>query len=87
VRSYSARFGDRIGSSFDEQGDARLSVAIAQADPRALSRNVPCFWHVDCKTLAMADENYSLLLLLTICLLMFVCGVVALSQHPQWFAG
>jgi hypothetical protein len=33
----------------------------------------------------MSDENYSLVLLQIICLLMFSCGVVALTQHPEWF--
>ena len=33
----------------------------------------------------MSDENYSLVLLQIICLLMFFCGVVALTQHPEWF--
>jgi hypothetical protein len=33
----------------------------------------------------MSDENYSLVLLQVICLLMFSCGFVALTQHPEWF--
>jgi hypothetical protein len=33
----------------------------------------------------MTDENYSLLLVWTICALIFSCGVVALMQHPEWF--
>jgi hypothetical protein len=33
----------------------------------------------------MADENYLLLLLQIVCLLMFSCGVVVLTQHPDWF--
>jgi len=36
---------------------------------------------------SMTDEKYVSLLLWTICLLMFACGVVALTltQHPDWF--
>jgi hypothetical protein len=33
----------------------------------------------------MSDENYSLVLLQIICLLMFSCGFVALTQYPEWF--
>ncbi len=33
----------------------------------------------------MTDENYTVLLLWTICVLAFACGVVALTQHPEWF--
>jgi hypothetical protein len=33
----------------------------------------------------MDDENYFVLLLWTICVLMFACGVVALTEHPEWF--
>jgi hypothetical protein len=33
----------------------------------------------------MTDENYTALLLWTICVLTFACGVVALTQHPEWF--
>jgi len=33
----------------------------------------------------MADENYLLVLLQIICLLMFSGGVVVLTQHPEWF--
>jgi hypothetical protein len=35
--------------------------------------------------LLMTDENYCTLLLWTICVLMFACGIVALTQHPEWF--
>jgi hypothetical protein len=35
--------------------------------------------------LAMTDESYTALLLWTICVLTFACGVVALTQHPEWF--
>jgi hypothetical protein len=34
---------------------------------------------------AMTDENYTVLLIWTICVLTFACGVVALTQHPEWF--
>jgi hypothetical protein len=33
----------------------------------------------------MTDEHYTALLLWTICVLTFACGVVALTQHPEWF--
>jgi hypothetical protein len=33
----------------------------------------------------MSDENFSLVLLQIICLLMFSCGFVAFTQHPEWF--
>ena len=33
----------------------------------------------------MTDENYFLLLLWTICALIFSCGVVALTHHSEWF--
>jgi hypothetical protein len=42
-------------------------------------------WHVDCIAAAMSDETYTTLLLWTICLLAFACGVVALTEHPEWF--
>ena len=34
---------------------------------------------------AMTDEKYVTLLLWTICVLTFACGVVAITQHPEWF--
>jgi hypothetical protein len=33
----------------------------------------------------MTDEKYFTLLLWTICVLLFACSVVALTQHPEWF--
>jgi hypothetical protein len=33
----------------------------------------------------MTDDHYFCLLLWMISVLMFACGVVALTQHPQWF--
>jgi hypothetical protein len=33
----------------------------------------------------MTDQRYFSLLLWTISVLMFACGVVALTQHPEWF--
>jgi hypothetical protein len=32
----------------------------------------------------MNDEHYTSLLLWMICLLMFACGVMAITQHPEW---
>lgn len=52
----------------------------------ASSDKITRLWHADCLVAGMADENYLLLLLLQIvCLLMFSCGVVVLTQHPEWF--
>lgn len=33
----------------------------------------------------MTDERYFSLLLMMISVLMFACGVVALTQHSDWF--
>jgi hypothetical protein len=33
----------------------------------------------------LVDENYALVLLQIICLLMFSCGFGVLTQHPEWF--
>jgi hypothetical protein len=33
----------------------------------------------------MTDDHYLYLLLWMISVLMFACGVTALTQHPQWF--
>ncbi len=43
------------------------------------------FWHADCTARIMTDESYVSLLLWTICVLMFACGVVAITEHPNWF--
>jgi hypothetical protein len=43
------------------------------------------FWHADCFVTGMTNENYSLVLLQLLCLLMFACGVVLLTRHPEWF--
>ena len=42
-------------------------------------------WHADCFVTGITDENYSLVLLQLLCLLMFSCGVVLLTRHPEWF--
>jgi hypothetical protein len=42
-------------------------------------------WHADCLIVSMADENYLLLLLQIVCLLMFSRGVVVLTQDREWF--
>jgi hypothetical protein len=34
----------------------------------------------------LTDETYEIVLIWTICVLLFLCGVVALTQHSQWFA-
>ena len=33
----------------------------------------------------MSDKNYFSLLVCMICLLMFACSVVAITEHPEWF--
>jgi len=42
-------------------------------------------WHGCCIAAVMSDENYLAMLLWTICVLMFACGVVAVTYHPEWF--
>jgi len=41
------------------------------------------FWHADCLVVGMADEDYLLVLLQIVCLLMFSCGFVVLTQYPE----
>ena len=33
----------------------------------------------------MTDENHSMLLTSMICVLLFLCAVATLTQHPHWF--
>jgi len=33
----------------------------------------------------MTNEDYFLVLFQIVCLLMFFCGVVVLTQHSEWF--
>jgi hypothetical protein len=33
----------------------------------------------------MNDEHYTSLLLWMICVSTFACGVMAITQHPEWF--
>jgi hypothetical protein len=35
--------------------------------------------------LGMSDERYVSLLVWTICVLMFACSVMAITEHPEWF--
>jgi len=49
------------------------------------SANSTICWHADCLVAGMADENYLLLLLQVVCLLMFSYSMVLLTQHPEWF--
>ena len=42
-------------------------------------------WHLICFLPVMTDDHYFYLLLWMISVLMFACGVTALTQHPQWF--
>ena len=57
--------------------------AASQYSPRSAAPRG--FWHVDCFVAGMTDEKYSLVLLQLLCLLMFCCGFVVLTQHPEWF--
>jgi hypothetical protein len=64
----------------------RLSVDSVYSRPFSACRS----WRFDlgmsiASLLAMTDESYTTLLLWTICVLTFACGVVALTQHPEWF--
>jgi hypothetical protein len=46
----------------------------------------PPAWHAGCIAVGMTDENsLSLVLWMTICVLMFACGVMAITEHPEWF--
>jgi hypothetical protein len=43
-------------------------------------------WRAICIAWAvMTDEDYLMLLVWTICGLIFSCSVVAFTQHPDWF--
>jgi hypothetical protein len=42
-------------------------------------------WHVDCIAAGMTDDGYVALLLWMICVLTFACGVMAITEHPEWF--
>jgi hypothetical protein len=33
----------------------------------------------------MTDDRYFALLIWTICVLMFACSIVAITEHPEWF--
>jgi hypothetical protein len=67
------RFSDKI----------MLKRKIRHAAPTV--QNALVDWHVDCIAPGMTDERYMVLLLWTICVLMFACSVVAITQHPEWF--
>ena len=58
------------------------SVAHRGAEANAF---VGPLWHGDCIAGVMSDETYTTLLLWAICTLIFACGVVALTEHPEWF--
>src|SRR6516225_1263084 len=42
-------------------------------------------WHADCFVTGMTDENYPLVLLQLLCLLMFSCGGVLIRRHLGYF--
>ena len=58
---------------------------LTRAEPSSLSRPAFFLWHADCIAQTMTDERYVALLLWTICVLCFACGVAAITQHPEWF--
>jgi hypothetical protein len=66
-------------------GSARLAQEAEGAGGRLGSSSQRGIWHADCLVAGMSDENYSLVLLQIICLLMFSFGVMVLTQHPEWF--
>lgn len=39
----------------------------------------------DTDGLIMTDDQYFSILVWTTCVLMFACGVMALTEHPEWF--
>jgi hypothetical protein len=60
-------------------------MAVAFGPDAACSFSPAGVWHVNCYGFGMTDERYVTLLLWTICVLTFACGVVALTEHPEWF--
>jgi len=40
---------------------------------------------VTCFITGMNDDRYLPLLLWAICVLMFACSIMAITQHPEWF--
>ena len=62
-------------------------MLFGQAVPRVMGEPSAGFGTLIAAPPSMTDEKYVSLLLWTICLLMFACGVVALTltQHPDWF--
>jgi hypothetical protein len=60
----------------------RKAIAALEHPPH----NRLVVWHVDCIERFMTDDERHLVLLIwTICVLMFACGVVAITEHPEWF--
>jgi len=66
-------------------GPASAGVGVIYVALTSMTQNAGCNWHVDCKIACMTDDRYLSLLVWTICMLMFACGVVAITQHPEWF--
>jgi hypothetical protein len=62
-----------------------LAARLCTAE-KVLIASVTRFWHADCLVVGMADEDYLLVLLQIVCLLMFSCGFVVLTQHPEGLA-
>jgi len=75
--------------------NSRYSIASSASRLRgmnltllALGKGPPLlrgFWHTDCLVAGMADEDYLMVLLQIVCLLMFCCGAMVLTHHPEWF--
>lgn len=40
---------------------------------------------MDCMTFFMTEESYTSMLLAAIFVLAFACGMLALTEHPEWF--
>lgn len=62
---------------------AACRVTPRDGESRLASNGV--IWHVTCFVALMNDDRYVSLLLWTICVLTFACGVMAITQHPDWF--
>jgi len=66
-------------------GNRTSSAAAKAGRPRGDASGSAGAWHVDCIAADMSNDKQTALLLGTICVLTFACGVAALTQHPEWF--
>jgi hypothetical protein len=74
--------GLQQGFTTGEMGADRYFAQQQSSGPTSVERDL---WHADCFVTGMTDENYFLMLFQIVCLLMFSCGVVVLTHHPEWF--